>query len=219
MFPHGRISGSLRPFLGSRRSWAGETHPARQTTPSASYLTRFTRFLTCRRGAVALESALAALPLILALTGIFELVRTVFVGDLLKRASHRVAYANALEDSAASDMTALRTASLEAIKDEVGDWLSFELDGEGRCGLTPEEDDPVVDFCLKVDVVAYDNPSDMDSDTQSTAQLGGSAGAMVLVTITATPQYALSALQQRILGTDGSQQAVAIMRNERLETS
>ncbi len=215
MSPIGRISGSLRPLLGSRHSWAGETHPAADAAP-ASYLTRF---LTCRRGAVALESALAALPLMLALVGIFELVRIVFVGDLLKRASYQVAYDNALADSAASDMTAMRTAYLEAIKDEVGDWLSFELKGEGRCGSAPEEDDPVVDFCLEVNVVAYDDPSDMDSDTQSTAQLGGSAGAMVLVTITATPQYTLSALQQRILGTDGSQQAVAIMRNERLETS
>lgn len=176
------------------------------------------RFLACRRAVTALEGVLATIPLILALAGIFEMVRTVFVGDLLKRASYRVAYANAMEDSAASDITALRTVCLEAIKDEVGDWLSFELDGEGVCGPTPDPNDPAVDFCLEVQVIAYDDPSDIDSDTQSSDQLGGSAGAMVIVTITATPQYALSEWQQRFLGTGGVQKAVAIMRNERMGT-
>lgn len=176
------------------------------------------RFLSCRRGVTALESAIAAVPLIFALAGIFELVRSIFVDDLLQRAAYRIAYTNAMGDNAASNEAALRAACLAAIKDEVGDWLSFELDGEGVCGQTPDEDDPAVDFCLNVTVIAYDDPSDLRSDTQSNAQLGGNAGAIVVVTVTATPQYALSALQQRLFGTDGSQRAVAIMRNERMET-
>ncbi len=176
------------------------------------------RFLTCRQGVTALESVIAAIPLIFALVGIFELVRTLFVDDLLQRAAYRVAYTNAMEDHAARNMTAMRNACLEAIRDEVGDWLSFELVGQGVCSETPDPDDPAVDFCLTVTVIAYDNPSALDNGTQSSGQLGGSAGAMVVVTVTAIPQYALSALQQRLFGTDGSQQATAIMRNERLGT-
>ena len=176
------------------------------------------RFLACRRGVTALESAIAAIPLIFALVGIFELARILFVDDLLQRAAYRVAYTNAMADSAANNEDTLREACLKVIRDEVGDWLSFELNDQGVCSERPDPDDPAVDFCLTVTVIAYDDPSDLDSDTQSTAQLGGGTGAMVVVTVTAIPQYALSALQQRLFGTDGSQQAVAIMRNERLET-
>ena len=46
------------------------------------------RFLACRRGVVALESALAIIPLMLCLTGVFEIVQTLFAGDLLQRAAH-----------------------------------------------------------------------------------------------------------------------------------
>ena len=61
------------------------------------------RFLGCRRGAVALESAIATIPLMLCLAGIFEIVSTIFAGDLLQRAAHRAARTNALAMTTASD--------------------------------------------------------------------------------------------------------------------
>ena len=81
--------------IPSREGWpkAGVgSSPARQTTPSFSHLTRF---LTCRRGTVALESAIAVIPLIICLVGIFEIVQSAFTGDLIQRAAYRVAYASA----------------------------------------------------------------------------------------------------------------------------
>ena len=60
------------------------------------------RFLACRRGVVALESAIATIPLMLCLAGIFEIVQTLFAGDLLQRAAHRVARTNALAVTTAS---------------------------------------------------------------------------------------------------------------------
>ena len=61
------------------------------------------RFLACRRGVVALESAIAIIPLMLCLAGVFEIVQSIFAGDLLQRAAHRVARANALAATTASD--------------------------------------------------------------------------------------------------------------------
>lgn len=176
------------------------------------------RFLACRRGAVALESAIAVVPLIFFLAGIFEIVQTVFVSDLLQRAAHRVAYTNALRESAASNTAELRTACLQEITTEVGDFLGFELaDENGSCSSTHTNTNTAPAFCLKVRVTVYDNPSAMLNNTPSlgsNAQLGGDAGNMVVVEVVATPQRILSQLQQRFFGTNGMK-AIAIRRNER----
>ena len=151
----------------------------------------------------------------------FEIVRPVFVRDLLQRATYRVAYSNALEDKAADDATALRNRYLQAINAEVDKFLNFALAGEGACSATPPEDSPAVDFCLKVTVTVYDNPSDMLDGTESTgdnAGLGGDAGDMVVVTVVATSQSVLGQLQQSFFGDDGLT-VTAVRRNERMETA
>ena len=61
------------------------------------------RFLACRRGSSPWESALATIPLMLCLAGVFEIVQTLFAGDLLQRAAYRVARTNALAATTASD--------------------------------------------------------------------------------------------------------------------
>ena len=240
----GRVSVSLGLFLRNRRSrgnpprrfaaplQGGEQNipsregwpkagvgslPSRQTTPSASPITHFTRFLACRRGVVALESALAAIPLVFCLAGVFEIVQIVFVRDLLQRTAYRTAYANSLYESAASDATAFREQWLEAITTEVGGFLSFALaEEDGSC--TPSQDGKnAADFCVQVTVIVYDTPTDMLNDQQSqgsNAGLGGDAGDMVVVTVVAKSQSVLSELQQGFFGTEGLT-VTAVRRNER----
>ncbi len=210
--------------LPSLEGWpkAGVGWPSgRQTTPCASHITHVIRFLTCRRGVVALESAIAVIPLIICLVGVFEIVQTVFVRDLMQRAAYRVAYANALHDSAARNKAQLKAQCLQAMNAEVGDFLSFDLAGEGSCGKTPAQDSIPADFCLKVTITVYDNPSDLLNNTASkgrNAKRGGDAGDMVVVKVVATPRSVLSQLQQSFFGEDGLT-VTAVRRNERLETA
>ena len=77
--------------------------------PDAALLPQVKRWLACRRGSVALENALATIPLMLCLTGMFEIVQTIFAGDLVKRAAYRVARTNALAAAPASDATAMES--------------------------------------------------------------------------------------------------------------
>ena len=229
MFPSGRVSGSVRPFPRTRRSRAG-LPPARQTPPSASHTPHFTRFLTCRRGAVALESALAVIPLVICLVGVFGIVQFVFSKDLLQRAAYQIAYSNALADSAASTAAELRDRYLKALNTEVGGFLNFALDGEGACSATPPEGSPPVNFCLTVTVTAYKKPSDIlyvcDPDSPrpedpshcSNPQFGGDFGDMVVVTVVAEPQFVPSELQEMIFGAGGIR-VTAVRRNERVEAA
>ncbi len=200
--PHiGRVSVLPRLFLRNRRS----------PTPAASPPTHLTWFLTCRRGTVALESAIAVIPLIICLVGVFEIVQSVFVRDLTQRAAYRVAYANALRAGAAADIPELRTQLREWVQAEVGDLPSFELAGQGVCRKTPDQDDPPVDFCL--DVKVYNSPTDMLNGTPSqggNAGLGGNACDMVVVKVVA----------QRLFGTpDVDALTVAVRRNEPSDVS
>ena len=185
------------------------------------------RFLACRRGVVALESALAIIPLVLCLAGIFGIVQTIFAGDLVKRAAYRVARANALAPTAASDAASLESLVRQAITTEVGDWLDFDLTMGGTCA-EPEEGESEADFCLVVDVDIYDSPCDMFCDLNGegpgksqkpNAALGGDAGDMVLVRMQLQPRSVLSEtlseLQKSLFGADGLR-AVAVMRNERV---
>ena len=176
---------------------------------------KINRFLACRRGTVALESVLATIPLILCLVGVFEIVHALFAGDLLQRAAHRVARQNAL--TASSDTASLESLVRQAITDEVGGWLDFELtmEGEGTCGES-------ADYCLIAHVDVYDSLGDMVADTKgegpgksqkAAAALGGEVGDTVLVRMQLKPQSVLSELQQILFGTDGLR-AVAMMQKE-----
>ena len=184
-----------------------------------------TRFLACRRGAAALESALACVVLVFALAGVYQIVQTVFVGDLIQRAAHRVARANALYDTAAGNPTQLRTRIAEAIKAELGGLLSFELAENGTC-QTKEESEPEEgesdavqkDFCLVVKVDVYDCPlclKDNKLSRRANAALGGDAGDIVVVRLHLIPQTTLGKIEQQLFGT--GLRATAVMRNERLE--
>ncbi len=249
MFSIGRILVSLRSFPRNRRSRvganpprpcgpplrggdrkstpprrgaalaAGWVSPSRQTTPSASPITHFARFLACRRGAVALESAIAVIPLMICLVGVFEIVQTVFVRDLLQRAAYRTAYSNALKDYAAKDMEEMRSECLTALNDEVGGFLSFDLAGENGSCSPPKDGEESAAFCLKIDVKVYDKPTDMLNGTGSQGSntgLGGDTGDMVVVTVVATSQSVLSQLQQGFFG-DNGMTVTAVRRNERID--
>ncbi len=169
------------------------------------------RFLACRRAAVALEGALAISALILALVGVFDIIHTVFVGDLIQRAANSVGRACSLNYGQAADEAALQTNIEQIIKTELGGLLDFELAQNGACTGTTTSD-----YCLEAGVEVYDSVADMRDGTQSSetsATLGGDARDMVVVRLTLQPQTALSPVRQQFFGTAGLQ-AVAIVRNE-----
>ena len=179
------------------------------------------RFLTCRRGTVALESALAIIPLMLCLAGIFEIVQTIFAGDLLQRAAHQVARTNALAITTASDAANLEGRIRQAITTEVGDWLDFDLTMNAVCPQ-PQEDQQEAEYCLSATVQVYNSPTDMATtddnpngqlSQEDDAALGGGSGDMVVVRLRLQPRSALGQLQQTLFGDDGLR-AIAIMRNE-----
>ena len=179
------------------------------------------RFLACRRGVVALESAIAIIPLMLCLAGVFEIVQSIFAGDLLQRAAHQVARANALAATTASDAANLEDRIRQAITNEVGDWLDFDLTMNAACPQ-PQEGQQEAEYCLSATVQVYNSPSDMaTTDDNPNGQLsqeddtalGGGSGDMVVVRMRLQPRSALGQLQQTLFGDDGLR-AIAIMRNE-----
>ncbi len=182
------------------------------------------RFLSSQRATVALESVLASIPLLFALAGVFEIVRPLFIGDLLKRAAYAVARTNALYDTAASNAADLESRIRQAIDAEIGDLLDFDLTMGGTCGEPGEGESPA-DFCLSVQVEVYDNPCDMrcalkgegpGKSQKDNAELGGDAGDMVVVRLRLQPRSVLSRTQQLLFGDDGLR-AAAVMRNERIQ--
>ena len=179
------------------------------------------RFLACRRGVVALESALATIPLMLCLTGVFEIVQTIFAGDLLQRAAHRMARNNALAATTASDAASLESLVRQAITTEAGDWLDFDLTMNTTCPQ-PQEGQQEAEYCLSATVQVYNSPSDMATtddnpngqlSQEDDAALGGGSGDMVVVRMRLQPRSALGQLQQTLFGEAGLR-AIAIMRNE-----
>lgn len=176
------------------------------------------RFLTCRRGAVALESALAALPLMLCLAGVFEIVQTIFAGDLLQRAAHNVARTNAMAGEVASNSAAMTTRVQDAIEEEIGDWLSYDLQMNAACPEPGEgEEDPPTEYCLSAAVEIYGSPDDMLSGTPSVQSdavgFGGGSNDMVVVRLQLQSRSVLGDLKQTLFGESGLQ-AVAVSRNE-----
>lgn len=179
------------------------------------------RFLACRRGVVALESAIATIPLMLCLTGIFEIVSTIFDGDLIQRAAYRIARTNALAPTTASDAASLETLVRQAITTEVGDWLDFDLTMTATCPQ-PQEGQQAAEYCLSATVQVYNSPSNMAKtddnpngqlSQEDDAALGGGSGDMVVVRLRLQPRSALGQLQQTLFGDDGLR-AIAVMRNE-----
>ena len=179
---------------------------------------RFIPFFRDSRATVALEGAMATSFLVFALTGVFEIVNTLLVGDLLNRAAYRVARASALADTAASSVAQLRTQCVEAVRAEVGDLLDFDLAAsDGTC--SPADGQDSSEFCLSITVSVYDNPSTMLAGTVSqgsNAALGGDAGEMVVVRMQLEPQTVLGRTQRRLLG-NGRLTAMTVMRNDRVQ--
>ena len=180
------------------------------------------RFLSCRRGSVALESVIASLPLLLCLTAIFEIVQTIFADDLLQRAAYRVARRNAIALTAASGAAEMESRVGPAIASEIGDFLDYELKMGADC---PEpEDDPLVQagYCLSVNIEVYNSPADLTSGHQSEqseiAGYGGEGNDLVVVRLRLVTRSVLSGLKRTLFGTDGLQ-AVAVIRNETRETT
>ena len=173
------------------------------------------RFLVCGQGVVALEGALASIPLILCLAGVFEIVQTIFMNDLIQRAAHRVARTTALAGAAANS-TALENRVRQAIDAEVGNMLDFDLTMSGTC-----TGPALAAHCLAVSVDVYDDPSAMvgtagNPPTPSSgpnANLGGDGGDMVVVRLHLQPRSVLGQVQQQLYGTSGLG-ATAVVRNE-----
>ena len=189
------------------------------------------RFLASRRAVVALESAIAIIPLMLCLAGVFEIIQTIFAGDLLKRAAYRIARVNALARTTASDDASLEDLVRQAITAEVSDWLDFDLRMNAGC-LEPEnnqdeDQESQAEYCLSVTIYVYDSPADMTATDDSPngqlsqeddAALGGGSQDIVVVRMQLWPQAPLGQIQQSLFGDTGLR-AVAVMRNEeRIET-
>ncbi len=176
------------------------------------------RFLSCRRGAVALESALATIPLVFCLAGVFEIVQTLFAGDLLQRAAHRVVLNNAMERTAAKDLTAMENRVRQALETEIGDWLSYDLTMTAACPQPKEDEEKsYAEYCLSATVEVYKSPIDMAtgmlSDQSDDVGYGGGSRDMVVVRLQLQPRSVLGEIQQTLFGEDGLR-AVAVWRNE-----
>lgn len=129
--------------------------------------------------------------------GVFEVVNTLFVGDILDRAAHAVARDNALQDPADTPEQLLERAR-QAIRAELGDRLDPDA--------------------LTIDIEVYDNPSAMLEGELSTGEhgpLGGDGGDMVVVRLRFAPPTPFRWLQQELLSDDFAFQALAVARNER----
>ena len=177
------------------------------------------RWVACRRGVVALENALATIPLVLCLTGMFEIVQTIFAGDVVKRAAYRVARANALASTPASTETAMKSRITQAIDTEVGGWLDYDLRMNTDCPDPSTSTTPTADYCVSARIEVYSSPGGIANGQQAvqddTVGYGGGTGDMVVVRLHVKPQSVSAGLKQALFGEKGPQfRAVAVMRNE-----
>ena len=130
--------------------------------------------------------------------GVFEVVNTMLVGDLLDRAAYAVARDNSLQERAAESQQQLLERAVAAIRAELGERLNPDL--------------------LRIEIDVYDNPSAMLQGELSAGEnglLGGDAGDMVVVRLAFRPQTPLGQLQQAVLSEDFAFGALAVARNER----
>ena len=136
--------------------------------------------------------------MVIVVGGVFEVVNTLFVGDLLDRAAHAVARDNSLQEQAAETGEQLLERAQAAIRAELGDRLNPDL--------------------MTIEIDVYDNPSTMllgELSGGENAGLGGDAGDMVVVRLGFTPRTPLGQLQQTLLSEDLAFRVLAVARNER----
>ncbi len=156
------------------------------------------RFLCVRRATTALESVCSLCFMVVMLGGVFEVVNTLFVGDILDRAAQAVARDTALQHPADTPERLIERAR-QAIRAEVGDRLDPDL--------------------LTIDIDVYDNPSTMllgELSEGENGPLGGEDGDMVVVRLRFVPPTPLRRVQQQLLPDDFAFQALAVARNERM---
>ena len=155
-------------------------------------------FWSARQAATTLESVCSLCFMVIVVGGVFEIVNTLFVGDLLDRAAHAVARDNSLQEQAAETGEQLLERAQAAIRAELGDRLNPDL--------------------MTIEIDVYDNPSTMllgELSGGENAGLGGDAGDMVVVRLGFTPQTPLGQLQQTLLSEDLAFRVLAVARNER----
>lgn len=179
------------------------------------------RFLTCRRGVGALESALASIPLVLCLTGMFEIVQTIFAGDLVKRAAYRVARTNALAAAPAGTEVDMKTRVKQAIDAEVDGWLDYDLLMNADCPDPANNPNQTAEYCVSAKIEVYSSPADIAADPpvqavqDNTVGYGGGTRDVVVVRLHVKPRSAVGQLTQTLFGGTGPElRAVAVMRNE-----
>ncbi|MCY4488402.1 MAG: hypothetical protein OXF11_14995 [Deltaproteobacteria bacterium] len=131
-------------------------------------------------------------------SGVFEVVSTLFMSDILDRAAYAVARDNALRGEPAASAEQLLARAKAAVRAEVGDRLEPDL--------------------LRIQVAVYDDPSTMLGDELSggeNAALGGDAGNMVVVRMGYMPSTPLGRIQQALLSDGEGFRVLAVVRNER----
>ena len=159
------------------------------------------RYFSALRASVALESVCCVCFAVGILGGVFDIVNTMFVSDILDRAAQAVVRDNSLQLSAASDRAQLLERAWNAIREEVGDRLDPDL--------------------VTVDIKVYDDPSKMLAGEESTGAnslLGGDAGNMVVVRLAFAPATLVARLRSTLAVDDSDVfffHALAVTRNER----
>ena len=177
---------------------------------------RVKRFLNCRRGTVALESAIAATVLVAALAGVYEIVHTTLVRDFIARGTYSIANRGALHATEAGSLEEMKQRGLAALKAELGDWPSLvALAGpDGQCAEDGAEPKP---WCLAVSIEVYENPTDLKNGRPKDGALDGDAKDLVVVRLTLKPQsLILGPIYNATFGPDGLR-ATSVVRNERIE--
>ena len=180
-----------------RSSLASKLRPARVRSGRAA-AKGLGSFWSARQAATTLESVCSLCFMVIVVGGVFEVVNTLFVGDLLDRAAHAVARDNSLQGQAAETGEQLLERAQAAIRAELGDRLNPDL--------------------MTIEIDVYDNPSTMllgELSGGENAGLGGDTGDMVVVRLGFTPQTPLGQLQQTLLSEDLAFRVLAVARNER----
>ena len=134
--------------------------------PAGHRRSRFGSFICARRGAVAIESALAIMTLMLVLAGLMAIVHTTYSDDRMGRAARAAARAVALVTDASATAPELAKVACEAIVKELD--LAQDFDCKGTWNVT---------------VSADLRPSTLEAGTNG----NGDAGDMVLVEIDWNP--------------------------------
>ena len=204
--PGGDTTARPHPLLGGVAEGRGGSGRSRLTT----------RFLACRRAAVALESCIAATVLVAVLVGVYEVVHATLVRDFVARGAYRVANAGALYPSRAGGMEEMKRRCLAALKAELGDLLDFELAGaNGECAGHAEDGAEPKSWCLAFSMEVYDNPTALKNGNKQNGAWDGGTSDLVVVRLTLKPQgLILGPIYTATFGRDGLR-ATAVVRNER----